>query len=249
MLGRLATIVLLFASAYKKKSRGSVMIENFLKKWRELIRKILVNNKNIRNLKCIDFSIISSDCTGGVLSHDLNLQFLSPTINMFFSAQDFIKFLNNIRAYLQYEFVDITTENDSWPVAKVGDIYLQLVHYKSVLDAQQAWDRRKERINWNKICVIMNDRNGCTEKELIEFEKLNYKNKIFLTCNKEWCKKYKCAYYISKSEVNNDNGQQTVKTIPSYVPKLGWHRVIDEFDYIEFFNKIEMSESDSVKDE
>lgn len=108
MLGRLATIVLLFASAYKKKSRGSVMIENFLKKWRELIRKILVNNKNIRNLKCTDFSIISSDCTGGVLSHDLNLQFLSPTINMFFSAQDmsecYAMYLNHKYSYRGHVF-------------------------------------------------------------------------------------------------------------------------------------------------
>lgn len=173
---------------------------------------------------------------GGVLSHDLRLQFLSPTINLYFSAQDFIKFIKNMKEYLRYEFVDVTTEDDIWPVAKLGDLTLQLVHYENVYEAEKAWNRRKSRINWDKMCFIMNDRNGCTEEELRQFDSLNFKNKIFFTCNKEWAEKYKSAFYISKSEANK--GRTTVKTITGFTPKWGWHRVVDEFNYIDFFNKV-----------
>ena len=80
----------------------------------------------------------------------------------------------------------------------------------------------------------MNDRNGCTEKNLAEYDKINFK-KVFLTCNKEWFEKYKCAYYISKSETDGENVGK-VRTITSYIPKWGIHRLVDEFDYVGFLN-------------
>ena len=42
-----------------------------------------------------EFTIISSNCIGGVIYSDLHRKFLSPTINLFFSAKDFLKFVFN----------------------------------------------------------------------------------------------------------------------------------------------------------
>lgn len=210
---------------------------NIIKMIREDLREKIVNKKNIKALRNTNFSILSSDCTGGVLSHDLGLQFNSPTINMYFCAKDYIKFIKDINRYLDMEMVDITCQDDEWPVAALGEIKIQLVHYNSVQEAQEAWNRRKARMNWNNMCVIMNDRNGCTEVELEAFDHLNYEHKVFFTCNREWANKYECAYYISKSEVNN--GIQMVKTMTSFYPKIGWHRVLDEFDYVAFFNGLQ----------
>ena len=50
-----------------------------------------------------DVSIISMNCTGGILYHDLGLKFLSPTINLFFRAEDFIKFCENLDYYLSID--------------------------------------------------------------------------------------------------------------------------------------------------
>ena len=37
-----------------------------------------------------DASIISNDCLGGMISHDLGLKFMSPTINLYFeTAEDY----------------------------------------------------------------------------------------------------------------------------------------------------------------
>ena len=43
-------------------------------------------------LKNKDFTIISHNCVGGVIYHDLGLKFNTPTINLFFMAKDFIKY-------------------------------------------------------------------------------------------------------------------------------------------------------------
>ena len=46
-----------------------------------------------------NFSIISSNCIGGILCHDLNVRYNSPTVNMFFVAADFVKFCSRIPYY------------------------------------------------------------------------------------------------------------------------------------------------------
>ena len=46
-----------------------------------------------------NFSIISSNCIGGILCHDLNVPYNSPTVNMFFVAADFVKFCSRIPHY------------------------------------------------------------------------------------------------------------------------------------------------------
>lgn len=209
-------------------------ISEKLKNIREFNRNIFVNKKNRNRLQNKEFTLISSDCTGGVITHDLGLKFNSPTVNMFFSASDFIKFLGNINYYLDCVMEDVTTINDNWPVAKLGDIKLQLVHYNSISEAQEVWDRRKKRIIGDNLFVIMNDRNGCTEENLAQFQRLNYR-KTFLTHNKEWAEKYECAYYISKGELEGEN-EGKVYTITSFIPKYGIHRLIDEFDYVSFLN-------------
>ena len=52
--------------------------------------------ENFRSLIKTDseFTIISSNCIGGVIYSDLHRKFLSPTINLFFSAKDFLNGIN-----------------------------------------------------------------------------------------------------------------------------------------------------------
>lgn len=114
-----------------------------------------------------DVSIISMNCTGGILYHDLGLKFLSPTVNMYMKAEDFIKFCENLSNYLAIdnliECADKSIVGDrTYPVAKLGDIYLYLVHYKTVYEAERKWNERKQRINPSKIVILNNDREGMT---------------------------------------------------------------------------------------
>lgn len=67
------------------------------------LAKILENSRNDKRkqkLKNENFTILASECAGGVIYHKLGLKFLSPTINLWFKPSDFLKFLNNLEYYL-----------------------------------------------------------------------------------------------------------------------------------------------------
>ena len=58
-----------------------------------------------RRLKNDNFTILCSNCIGGVIYHRLGKQFLSPTINMFFSQPDFVSFCMHLDYYLQQKLL------------------------------------------------------------------------------------------------------------------------------------------------
>lgn len=78
----------------------------FLRNIRNRFRYLLLTRKKGMILKGKNISIISSDCTGGTLYHDFNMRFLSPTINMYMDAQDYLKFITNMDNYLDRPFID-----------------------------------------------------------------------------------------------------------------------------------------------
>lgn len=72
----------------------------------------------------------------------------------------------------------------SYPVGVLSNgknsIEIFFLHYHSEQEAREKWERRVQRINWNKLLIKFNDQNGCTEKEVNKFMKMAYKNKLFL---------------------------------------------------------------------
>ena len=107
------------------------------------------------------------------------MEFFSPIINMWIDARDYITFLKNPRFYMELplEFVEMRTLQSGhiYPMARCGDIYLHLAHYKSFEEAVECWERRKKRINWDNIFVEMS-----TDDIMIanEFSELPYERKI-----------------------------------------------------------------------
>ena len=125
-------------------------IKTIYRKIRFMLRDFFINKNKWSNLKADRLVIVASDCTGGMLYHDLKKEFMSPTINLFFSATDYIKFLKNPYFYFNMEMEEIKQNEYEYPIAKLGDITLYLVHYKTVQDAQIKWRERSERFkeNW-----------------------------------------------------------------------------------------------------
>lgn len=194
-------------------------------------RDIIINNRNIKRLENSSPSFISSDCTGGVLSHDLHLRFNSPTVNLFFMAKDYLKFIKKPQKYMDAPMIIIPDEKYSYPIASIDDIRLFLVHYKTVEEAQEMWDRRKKRINWNNTYYIFNDRNECNEDDIAEFDSLPFKNKVCFVHDKKISDKYNCAYYI-KGKTN----REFVDTMTAYRHKFDIVRNYDQFDFITWIN-------------
>ncbi|MBF0601914.1 DUF1919 domain-containing protein [Limosilactobacillus oris] len=202
------------------------IISKFLTKKRNEERKTQLHNKN--------FTLLSSNCTAGVIYHDLGLKFISPTINLWFSPNDYIKFLTNLPYYLSTNCLveDIETDKN-YPVGILGEsenkIRLYFQHYSSFQIAKLKWNQRKKRVNLNNLYVIMTDRDGATKNDLIDFDNLPYKNKIILTCKKY---DYLKNQYVIRNCVENDHlGNIFKKNLLSGKSKL------DTFNFIEFINR------------
>ncbi|MCM1214437.1 MAG: DUF1919 domain-containing protein [Lachnospiraceae bacterium] len=131
-------------------------------------------------LKISKPSIFSKNCWGSVTYNKLGLQFNSPTINMFFLDNDYIKFLGNPKYYLSlpldYDSLGYDeTQRKSYPIAKCDDILLHFNHYETFSNAEECWRRRVQRINWDNIFVMM----YTEDKDIAsQFVKLPYEKKI-----------------------------------------------------------------------
>lgn len=151
-----------------------------------------INNMRIKNK---DVTIISNNCWAGIFYRNNNLEYLSPTLGLFFMAEEYIKFIYNIKYYLnkELEFIEIEDSkyknylkklNYNSPIGKIDDLEIMFLHYDSNEDAKEKWNRRKERINWNKIIYKFSDQNMCTYEHLKKFEDFEANNKICFTTRK-----------------------------------------------------------------
>ncbi len=183
-------------------------------------------------LKNPDVSILSSNCTGGLLSHDLGLQFRSPTVNLFLRAEDFIKFCEDLPRYLAVdELVECTDPavigHRTYPIAYLDDLTLFLVHYPSVQAAQEKWNERKKRVDPDNIVLLHTDREGMTDALKDRFERLPYRKVMFVH---QPDPKHPSCFYLRGYE---NDGRVGVVT-----EHLGWSglRPVDQFDWVGFLN-------------
>ena len=199
-----------------------------IKKIYRSILRLQLNKKNRNKLENTDVTIFCNNCTGGIIYHDLGLEFKSPTINLYFSASDFVEFCENLDFYLSEELIEINSER-SYPVAKLGKITIFFVHYKNFEQAKKKWNERRSRINKNNMFFVMIDRDGCTPELAKRFNSLPYKNKVFLTYRN--IEGVNCAF-IKKEWQDIDK----TRILTEYLSKFTGKRFIDSFDYVSFLN-------------
>jgi len=102
-------------------------INEYLRGYNLLLRKRLKNK---------DFSLISDNCNGGCILHDLGLKFNSPFINLWIELNDYIRVLQNLNYYLAIDTKIEFMVNNEYPIGVLGgDVKIHFVHYKSNKDA------------------------------------------------------------------------------------------------------------------
>lgn len=181
-------------------------------------------------------SIISSNCIGGIIYHDLNLQFNSPTINLFFKPKDYITFLENLDGFLKCKPVEVKQEKYNYPIGELvyneSKITINFMHYKSFDEALRKWEERKKRIDFNNLFIIWEapNKNGPNKELLDRFLKLKYENKVLITgCN--------CPVIDNRIlKLNLYNKKYQPGKIMEY-RVLSYKRYLDIFNYVEFLNK------------
>lgn len=156
----------------------------------KVLSKIRIFLSRIYALKILkltnDISIISNNCVGGLLYHDLGWKFLSPTVNCFFMADDYLKYLLNMPYYNSLEVsAEIDSSRGDTVLLKIDDIKLHFIHDTNPEKVISDWHRRSERINMDKIFVIASDKEGWNNDTMELFRLVPYK-KCFFTVNEMW---------------------------------------------------------------
>ena len=151
-----------------------------IQKWR-MERSI---SKSRKSLQVSDFSIISQNCIGGVFYSDMNMRFLTPTINLYIPEPDFIRMVLKLNFYMASE-LEIAW-GESYPIGILGgDVKIHFLHYKSCEEAMEKWNSRKKRINWKKIIILATDRDGFSESDFHLWKRIRFP-KVLFTANKNY---------------------------------------------------------------
>lgn len=217
---------LLNPSAYIKCWRRQYSVykrKNWLKKQR----------KKLRNT---DFSLISSNCNGGVLLSDLGLEFKSPFVNLFMTAPDYAKLLNDLKGYMSAKLRFVKEEDPilgdaSYPTAYLKDVKIYFMHYASEKEALDAWERRSQRINWNNLYVIFTDRDGCTQEILEKFDRLPFEHKVVFTHVPH--PEIKSSFYIKGYEE-----EETVPVLSDFANvNRPTKRIYERFNFVKWLNE------------
>ena len=197
---------------------------------RNIIGRQAIDRKNRRRLKNTDISIIASTCNGGIISHDLGLEFRSPFVNLWMEPGDYIKLVSNLKEYLQFELNFISEEGARYPVAMLNDIRLFFQHYKTKEEAESCWKRRLKRMNYDNIAVLFTDRDGCTYQMLQAFDSLPYERKVAFT-------------HINYPELQSTYffdcfaNEDEVGVLSEYENERLQIRYLDKYDYVSLLNK------------
>ena len=160
--------------------------------WRKKIiavRHSFYRKRLVRRLTNLAPSILSLDCVGGVMAHDLRLRFNSPTVNLFFeSCGDFIDYVADLRYYSQAELCECPYAYEGarrYPVGMLKgngtlpDIKIHFLHYRSFEEAREKWLERSGRLDFDNLCVVMQA--AKLDEGLLErFERLPIPRKVIL---------------------------------------------------------------------
>ena len=134
---------------------------------------------------CYDYSqptptIICSTCIGGMISHNLGLKFMSPTVNIWMIPSDLVKFVSDIDRYVSSEIVFV--KSDDYPVGKIDDITVYFQHYTSNEEAERKWNERKTRIDKDNLYIITDDKK-LTDGEIEKLCQADCKRLVIFTAD------------------------------------------------------------------
>ena len=191
------------------------------KKHIEQMRMKLVNG---------NISLISSNCNGACILHDLHVPFNSPFVNLWMKPDDFIRMLQNLKQYMSYELHFTEEEGIDYPIALLGDVRIYFQHYSTKEKTTEKWKERLTRLNYENLFILFTDRDGCTEQNLFDFDRLPFKNKVVFVHKPN--KSIKSAVYIQGFE-----NEEAVGLLMNYRSEFSYKKFYDDFDYVSWFNK------------
>ncbi|MBR2215117.1 MAG: DUF1919 domain-containing protein [Selenomonadaceae bacterium] len=98
-----------------------------MSKFNNISRRIY-NRYQQSRLQNRNFSLIASNCNGGVMLHDLGLRFNSPFVNLWVRPTEFVLMCENLSYYLGQDLEFIREDDISYPIGLLGGGYSSIFH-------------------------------------------------------------------------------------------------------------------------
>lgn len=205
-------------------------IEEKVHKVVKILRRIYYFRLKMR-LKNTEPTIISNNCFGGYVYKNLGLKYMSPTVNLSIKMLDFLEFANNLEGYLSAELTEASADEESedYPVGKLvyngHPIYVHFLHYRTFEDAADKWNRRKTRVNYDNLYIIV-----CTKylnDDCVQgFADLPYEHKMLISGRADTG--YPGAIFKDAFSYGGE--------ILKYKSDMSIKRPMDDIDYVGFLN-------------
>lgn len=150
-----------------------------------------------RRIKSRDFTIISNNCWAGRVYQYLDMPYLSPTVGLYFFAEEYVKFVSDLRHYLETPLRFIPAEESKYrdmlkwwnhmekPIGVLDDVEIVFLHYSNAEEAMEKWNRRVGRINYDHLIIKFSNMNMCTEEHIARFDQLPFERKFVLNNRKK----------------------------------------------------------------
>lgn len=155
----------------------------------------LLAEKRREGLARTTFSVISNNCWAGSVYRRYGLPYASPTIGLYFFADDYVRFVSRLHHYtsVPLEFIDVRESRHAGRLAEKGelgkpmgvldDIEVVFLHYSNADEAREKWQRRCERINWDDLFIKFSQMNDCIDEHLRIFDSIPHRNKLCFTAS------------------------------------------------------------------
>ncbi len=175
------------------------------------------------------FTIFSNNCLGGVFYHDAGREFTSPLVNTAMDGDDFLKFVSNPKHYLTHDMEFFSWPGRNFPIAKIDDIEVNFVHYKTEEECIEKWKSRAEKIVWDNIFIITTNHDGmCHDDCMKRFDELPYKNKIMFVTKeypeydwaipiKQFKNRFQCRVTTSFADMKGHRYYETAFDIAEWI--------------------------------
>lgn len=203
----------------------------------KLLRKLFIIPKLRKRLHNANFTILCNNCNGGIICHELGQRFNSPTVNMFFYNDHFIRFCEDLDYYLSCELYPCANPNHKptdieYPIMNLGEgekmLELHFLHYKTVEDVVDTWKRRLARINRHNMFILFTHFDPAIDEWVERVDRLPFKHKASLV-NKSYTE-IKSAIYIPGYETEGLGNLGLFRNL------VGGKRM-DGWDFVGWLNK------------
>ncbi len=212
-----------------------IKVSNFISKYNILA---IVRRKSMKKaLKKKSISLFCGNCMGGMIYHDLGLEFKSPTINLMMLQPQFSKFMLNLNKYINEPLKFIEQENSVCPIAQYDDgIKIYFTHYDNKEIAEKKWFDRINRIDYDNMFVVLCERDGLCYEDMVELGKLNVKGLVIFTA-----KEYDLPYTL---QIKKYKDQEAVGNMLSRTIWNDSREYEKYFNFVKWFNEAKGADYD-----